>query len=282
MGRLAGDLRDRHAVVTGGSSGIGLALVRRLAGLGARVSVIALDDADLARLVAAPPSGDHPVRAVAADVGDREAVTGAVAACVEGHGPCDVLVTCAGIVYPGYFSELRDAEFERHVRVNYLGTLWPIRAVVPSMIERGTGRIVMVSSFAALLGVFGMGAYGPSKYAVRGLFETLRTELRPHGIRVSCVFPTDVDTPMLARELPLHPPEQDAMQGKIAPMSPEIVVDAILDGLATGTPRILPGRGNAVRARLLATAPGLTSRFLDRAVAKAAGRTRRRGNRSRR
>ena len=75
---------------------------------------------------------------------------------------------------------------------------------------------------------------------------------------------------MLAAEIPLHPPEQDAMQGKIKPMSPEIVVDAILDGIAHRRSRIFPGRLNASRARLLASAPALTSRFLDQAVAKAA------------
>jgi len=263
-------VRDRHAIVTGGSSGIGLALARRLAGLGARTSVIALDDGDLARLIADPPPGPHFVHSVGADLGDREQATAAVASCVERHGPCDVLVTCAGIVHPGYFTALADGDLELEMRVNYFGTLWPIRAVVPSMMERRTGSIVMISSFAAVLGVFGMGAYGPTKYAIRGLFETLRTELRPHDVHVMCVFPTDVDTPMLARELPLHPPEQDAMQGKVRPMSPEIVVDAILDGLARRRARVFPGRWNAARARLLSSAPGLTSRFLDRAVARAA------------
>lgn len=266
MRGVEASVRGRHVIVTGGSSGIGLALVRRLAGLGARTSVIALDDEALARLAAAPPSG---VQVIGADLGDRERAYGAVAACVARHD-CDVLVTCAGVVEPGYFQELPDDEFEREMRVNYFGALWPIRAVVPSMIERGVGTIVAISSFAALLGVFGMGAYGPSKYAIHGLTETLRTELRPHGVHVMCVFPTDVDTPMLAYELPRHPPEQDAMQGKVRPISPEVVVDDILRGIARRTPRIYPGRWNGARARLLASAPGVTGWILDRAVAKAA------------
>jgi 3-dehydrosphinganine reductase len=270
MGTRGADLRDRHVIVTGGSSGIGFALVRRLAGLGAKVSVIALDDGDLERLTADPPPGIHEIHVVGADVGERERVNRAIATCIERHGECDVLVTCAGVVLPGYFQDLPDNEFEREMQVNYFGTLWAVRAVVPSMMERRTGSIVMISSFAALLGVFGMGAYSPTKFAIHGLAETLRCELRPRGVHVACVFPTDVDTPMLAAEVPLHPPEQDAMQGKVKPMSPEILVDAILDGIARRRSRIFPGWLNASRARLLASAPALTSRFLDRAVAKAA------------
>jgi 3-dehydrosphinganine reductase len=263
---MASMLRDRHALVTGGSSGIGLALVRRLLGLGARVSVVALDDDDLARLRAEFPA----VRAVGADLADRLRAHAAVAACVERHGPVDLLVTCAGTVHPGYFDRLPDEVLEREMRVDYFGTLWPIRAVLPSMLERGSGTIVAFSSFAALVGVFGMGAYAPPKYAIRGLCETLRTELKPRGIHVACVFPTDVDTPMLAAEIPQHPPEQDAMQGKIRPMSPEVVVDAILHGIGRGRAYVYPGRWGRSRAWVASSAPWLVHRIVDRAVERAA------------
>lgn len=268
MSRKPAPVNNRHVLVTGGTSGIGLALVRRIVALGARTSAIALDDDDLERVRNEPGLGG--VCLEAADVSDREQTNEAVAACVDRHGPVDILITSAGIVRPGYFMDLPDSEFEREMRVNYLGTLWPIRAVVPSMIERRAGSIVSISSFAALLGVFGMGAYTPSKYAVRGLCETLRLELKPHGIHVGCVFPTDVDTPMLEREVPLHPPEQDAMQGKVKPVSPEVVVDAILDGLARRRPRIYPGRRTALLARVVGTAPEVSARISDRLIRKAA------------
>ncbi len=272
MGRTP-DLRDRHVIVTGGSSGIGLALVRRVAALGARVSVIALDDADMARLREAPPAGAHPLHLAPADVADRGQVRAAIASCRERHGPTDVLVTCAGVVHPGYFDELPDAVFERDMAIDYFGTLWCIRAALPDMLERGRGTIVCISSFAGLVGVFGMGAYCPPKYAVRGLCETLRVELKPRGIHVACVFPTDVDTPGLAAEIPQHPPEQDAMQGKIRPMSPEVVVDAILDGIARRRTRIYPGRWTWLLARLANGAPWVADLIADRAVAEAARRT---------
>lgn len=268
-GRAPEVLQGRHVVVTGGSSGIGLAFVMRAVAMGARVSLLALDDADLARLRTDPWTGQHGVFAAVADVTDRHQVTRGVEGAVARHGPCDVLVTSAGIVRPGYFQDLPDSEFERHMAVNYFGTLWAIRAVVPAMIERSSGSIVAISSFAGLVGVFGMGAYVPSKYAVRGLCETLRLELKAYGIHVACVFPTDVDTPMLAAEQPLHPPEQDAMQGKVKPMPPEAVVDAILDGIAHRKSRIYPGRSNGLLARVAQTAPELTARIFDRAIANA-------------
>ena len=83
------------------------------------------------------------------------------------------------------------------MEVDYFGTLHAVRAVVPSMIERQRGHLVLVGSTAALIGVFGYSAYAPAKYAVRGLAETLRVELAPHGIVVACVYPPDTKTPGL-------------------------------------------------------------------------------------
>jgi 3-dehydrosphinganine reductase len=267
------DLRDRHVIVTGGSSGIGLALVRRVLALGAKVSVVALDDGDLERLRADPPPGSHPLHLAPADVSERAQAASAVVLAIERHGPADVLVTCAGVVHPGYVEDLPDAVLERDMGIDYFGTLWCIRTVLPSMLERGSGTIVCISSFAGLIGVFGMAAYCPPKYAVRGLCETLRTELKPRGIHVASVYPTDTDTPGLAAEIPQHPPEQDAMQGKIKPKSPEIVVDAILDGIARKRKRIYPGRWNPFLARLATGAPWVGDRIVDRAVARAATRS---------
>lgn len=272
MGRVP-DLRDRHAIVTGGSSGIGLALVRRLGAMGAKVSVVALDDGDLARLRDEPPCGVHPPHLAAADVSDREAVSAAIAGAIAAHGAPEILITCAGVVHPGYVEDLSDEVLERDMAIDYFGTLWAIRAVLPTMLERGSGTIVCISSFAGLIGVFGMAAYCPPKYAVRGLCETLRVELKPRGVHVASVYPTDVDTPGFAAELPQHPPEQTAMQGKIRPISPEVVVDAILDGIARRRKRIYPGGWNWLLARLANGAPMIGDRIVDRAVTRATTRS---------
>ncbi|MCB2222865.1 MAG: SDR family oxidoreductase [Actinobacteria bacterium] len=259
----------RHAVVTGGSSGIGLATVRMLVADGARVSVIALDDGYLAALAADPPTGEHPVHLEAADVSDRAQAEAAVTACVAAHGPCDVLITCAGIVLPGYFEDLDVAEFEREMAVNYLGTLYAVKAVVPSMLERGGGAIACISSTAGLIPVFGYTAYGPTKYAVRGLCEILRNEMKPRGITVSAVYPSDVDTPQLAFEEPHKPAELRAVAGTVKPVSAEQVAAAILEGIRKGSAVIYPEAKTRFLARVAGAFPGLTRSILDRIVGRA-------------
>ncbi|MBT8192792.1 MAG: SDR family oxidoreductase [Acidimicrobiia bacterium] len=263
-------LRDKHVIITGGSSGIGLATTRRLVTLGARVSIVALDDEYLEELRRHPLVGDHPVHLEAADVADRPRLESALERSVSVHGPCDVLLTCAGIVHPGYFEDLPVEEFEREMAVDYFGTLYAIKAVVGSMMERGEGTIACVSSTAGLLGVFGYSAYGPAKYAVRGLCDIIRYELRPHGIHVACVFPSDVDTPQLAYEEPLKPAELRAVSGTIRPIPPGQVADAIVKGIVRRRPVIYAEARTRAVARLAGTAPGFTRFYLNRVVAKAA------------
>ncbi len=260
--------RDVHALVTGGSSGIGLATLRLLAARGSRVSVIALDDADLATLAAAPlpAAGLH---LEAADVADRPALEAAVAACARAQGPVDLLITSAGITRPGYFEELPSHEFERQMAVDYFGTLYAIRAVVPSMIERRRGIIAAISSTAGILGVFGYSAYGPAKYAVRGLCEIIRVELKPHRIHVACVYPSDVDTPQLAFEEPLKPPELRAVSGTIKPIPPQKVAAAIIRGIEKRRPVIYAETKTRLVARIAGTAPGFTRLYMDVVVGRA-------------
>jgi 3-dehydrosphinganine reductase len=261
---------DKHVIITGGSSGIGLATARRLVAAGARVSVIALDDEYLEELRGDPIDGAHRVHLEAADVADRPRLESAIERCVSVHGPCDVLLTSAGIVHPGYFEELPVEEFEREMAVDYFGTLYAIKAVVGSMLERGEGSIVCVSSTAGLLGVFGYSAYGPAKFAVRGLCDIIRYELKPRGIHVACVYPSDVDTPQLAYEEPLKPPELRAVSGTIKPIPPDQVAAAIVKGIRWRRPVIYAESKTRAVARLAGTAPGFTRFYLNRVIAKAA------------
>jgi 3-dehydrosphinganine reductase len=264
---MRGDpFRDRHAVVTGGSSGIGLALVHRLVERGARVSVLALDDGDLDALW---EEGLPGVVLAAGDVGDRARVEAAVAGFTEIQGPPDVLVTVAGVTRPGYFQDLPDDEFERQMRINYLGALHAIRAVVPAMIDRRRGTIISISSAAGLLGVFGYSAYGPTKYAVRGLCEVLRVELKPYGIHVGCVFPSDVDTPMLAFETPLKPAELVAISGTVKPIPPDRAADAIIRGIERRRAKVFTDRKTKWIVRLAFLAPGPFRWAMDGVVRKA-------------
>ena len=256
---------SRHALVTGGSSGIGLAVVRLLVEAGARVSVLALDDADLMHF-ATPPYDRASV--VPTDVAWRDEVFAGVARAERERGPADLVVTCAGVVRPGYFTELDLGEHEREMNINYFGTLWTIRAAAPAMMARRRGAIMAISSFAGLVGPFGYSAYSPSKFAVRGLCECLRAELKPRGVHVGCVFPPDTDTPQLAGELPLKPPE--AQGSSLLPtLSAQEVALAVLRGALRRSARVYPGRRTPAYARAVLALPGVTEVVMDRDVARA-------------
>jgi len=259
-------LAGRHAIVTGGSSGIGLATACLLAERGASVSLIARRPDLLA--AAADEVGTHggTVRTATADVADDVALRAAISTSVAEGGPCDVLVTSAGVARPGHFGELSDEDFRRAMEVNYFGTLNAIRAVAPGMVERRRGHIVGISSAAALVGVFGYTAYGASKYAVRGLLEALRAEMVPHGVHVACAFPPDTDTPQLVEEDRFKPDETRAVAGSIKPLSAERVARSIVEGMERRDPWIIPDVPTRALARGSTLLRGTVNRYTDRAV----------------
>ncbi|GAB2902608.1 SDR family oxidoreductase [Streptomyces mayteni] len=268
------DLNGCHAVVTGGSSGIGLATARLLAGRGARVSLLARDGE---RLVAAGEllrAAGASVAVERADVADRAALTAALGRLQDTWGPCDVLVNSAGTAGPGHFLDLPDGAFRRQMEVNYFGTLHAMRAVVPGMVKRGRGSVVAVSSAAALVGVFGYTAYAPSKHAVHGLMAAVRGELARHGVHSAVVFPPDVDTPQLAAENLLKPEETRAIGGMFRPLTAERVAASIVAGIERRRFVICPDLGT----RALAALGGLLGPLLRREFDRRTTRARRRGH----
>jgi 3-dehydrosphinganine reductase len=263
------DITNAHAIITGGSSGIGRAVAQQLAERGARVSLLARRQDLLDEVAGELRTGDRQVETASVDVADRDAVTAAIERVTRALGPCDVLVTSAGMVEPGYFSAMADDVFRQTIDVDYFGTLWPIRAVVPSMVERRTGSIVGVSSGAGLVGVFGYSAYSPAKFAVRGLLEVLRCELAPYGVHVGCACPPDTDTPQLAYENQIKPKETAAISGAIKPISAERVARSIVRGIERERFLITADSQTKVLARLTGLAPGLLQGMFDRTVRKA-------------
>jgi 3-dehydrosphinganine reductase len=274
-----------HAVITGGSSGIGLALARKLAAAGYDLSLIArrkglLDEAaaEIARGFVRP---GQRVCVFPADVADAAAAEGAVAAAIAALGPPDLVVTSAGIAIPGYFEEVPTAVFERTMAVNYFGTLYVLRAALPAMRARRQGRIVLVSSGAALTGIFGYGAYGPSKFAVRGLAETLQAELRADDIAVSIAYPPDTETPQLVEEEKTKPDETKRITSVAATWSADAVAAAILAGIERGAFAITPGATLTLMRRLPGLAIPLLRWYCDRLVAGVRAKRRREGARPR-
>ena len=262
--------RDTHVVVTGGSSGIGRAFVRQVVARGARVSVLALPDDDLDDTAAELRAAGATYEVAGLDVTDPAAVGAAMSRVTGALGPCDVLLTCAGIAHPGYFERLDDSIFRRTMEVDYFGTLYAMRAVVPAMIARGHGSVVGISSAAGLVGVFGYSAYSPTKFAVRGLLEVLRGELRPRGIHVGCVCPPDTDTPQLAYENRYKPAETFAISGAIKPYAADDVAASIVQGMERGRFLITPDWQTKVLARTSGLLRGLWFGYFDHRVSRTA------------
>jgi NAD(P)-dependent dehydrogenase (short-subunit alcohol dehydrogenase family) len=173
--------KGRAAIVTGGASGIGAAIARRLTSAG--VEVHALD------VTAA-------LDTIQVDVTNEEACRRAVSE----SEPVDILVNCAGVAGQNAPSwKLPDGEFERVIAVNLIGTYYMCRAVLPGMVARGWGRIVNIASIAGKEGNPNACAYSASKAGVIGLTKSLAKEVADTGVLVNCVTPAVIETPMLGQ-----------------------------------------------------------------------------------
>lgn len=185
-------LQGQVAVVTGGNSGIGRKTVERFLEAGARVVV-----ADLAESPSFPPSND--VRYIRCDVTEEQQVRDALSLAVAEFGGLDILVNNAGI-FSGYgkIVDKDKNDFERCFRVNVLGVSYGVKCAGELM--RDGGRIVNTASAAGLIGAAGIADYSASKHAVVGLTKSAALELADRHIRVNCICPTTVNTPMAHEE----------------------------------------------------------------------------------
>jgi 3-dehydrosphinganine reductase len=267
-------LSNQHVFITGGSSGIGLALARQAAAAGSRLSLVGRDSAKLAaaaRDVRAAVPGVSEIVTVPADVSVESAVLAALHTAEAVHGPVDILITSAGVARPGYFEEIPVSVFERTMAVNYFGTLYAIKAVVPGMRARGRGAVVLISSGAGLVGLFGYTPYAPSKFALRGLAEALRGELKPAGVAVTIVYPPDTDTPQLAEENLTKPPETKALTAGGGLWTADAVARVTLDAVRRGRFAVAPG----VQLTILAWLHSLIAPVLHWSFDRVAARARR-------
>ena len=262
-----------HVIITGGSSGIGEAFARVYLARGCRVSLIARREEGLytakARLHDGGRLGER-IAVFSADVADAARLDETIGQAEGRFGPCDLLIASAGIAEPGYFEALSPDAFRRQIDVNLLGVVNAARSVYCGMVRRRSGTILIVSSAAAFLGIFGYTAYGASKFAVSGFAEALRAEAKRHGVRVAICFPADTETPQLAFEEKLKPPETKAITGAIEPMDADDLARRVVRKLDAGRFAIYPNIRVALLARFGRVLQPAVHLWLDRTVGRAA------------
>jgi 3-dehydrosphinganine reductase len=266
------DFNAQHIIITGGSSGIGKATAKLFAKAGANITIIArnLDQLEVAQteISAVKLHSHQQIFTLTADVSQREQAETAIQTAIDKKGVPDVLITSAGIAYPGYFKEIPIDIFEQTMAVNYFGSLYCVRAVVPLMQQQRRGQIVLLSSGAGLIGIYGYTAYSPSKFALRGLAESLRGELKPFRIGVSIVYPPDTDTPQLEAENRTKPPETRKITKTTKTWTAEAVAMEIIKGIKKQKFAITPGFEIALLHRLHSILAPILNGYMDKIVSQ--------------
>ena len=199
-------LAGQVALVTGGSRGLGLAIARALAAQGARVACVARPGAELDAAVAGLVAAGAEAVAAPADVTASAEVNRAVAAVVGRWGRLDVLVLNAGTWKGASLADTSDELFDQLVNLNLKGAFYALRAAIPTMVAAGRGTVVGIDSIGGLAGSAGSGAYAASKWGLRGLLESAALELRPHGLRVSLLYPHNINS--AGRDIPPDSPDR--------------------------------------------------------------------------
>jgi NAD(P)-dependent dehydrogenase (short-subunit alcohol dehydrogenase family) len=241
--------RGQVALITGAASGMGQLSAWRLAAEGVKVAALDVDEAGLARTAARSPS----VTPIVCDVRDWEAVQQAVAHVEAELGPIDRVTNAAAIAPTAPLLDQPVDTIRALIEINYLGTVHVTKAAVPAMVERGRGDLVNYASLAGWLPSLGFGGYSASKFAVVAFTETLAHEVAGSGLRVTCVCPPIVDTPLLSQ---VREGAEVLVESQKA-ISPEVVLDAIEAGIDKGTLFVFPTFETKATLWVRKLAPGL-------------------------
>jgi len=245
--------RGEVALVTGAASGMGRLAAQRMAASGARVSAVDVN----AEGLRATAEGHERISTRALDVTDSHAVQELIEEVEAELGPIERVYNAAAIMPTGLLVEQEIETIRRIMDINYGGVANVTRAVVPRMLERGRGDLVNFASIAGWLPALHFGAYNASKFAVVAFTEVLAHETRGRGVRITCVCPPPVATPLLDQAK-----SKPRILEQSPPIRPEEVLDAIEDALERGRLWVFPGRGTSLIWRLRRLLPGLMWRRL--------------------
>lgn len=258
------DFGNKTVFITGGSSGIGLATANKLAAKGANIIIFARREVQLDESVQEIKTHtvlqNQTIDRMTIDVADNENITSTLEAAVKKFGVPDLFINCAGGSFAARFDDITSDQFDNLIRINLNGTRNATAAILPHMKRKGRGIIVIVASTAGLIPVYGYTAYGTSKYALVGLAECLRPELKPQNIRVHVLCPPEVDTPLVENEEKTSPAETKLLKHLAGKLTADEAADALIKGIEKNRFMIIPGK----MAKLLYFTQRMTPGFLFR------------------
>jgi 3-dehydrosphinganine reductase len=263
--------KNKVIIITGGSSGLGKALAKRLVAEGAHVALVARDKSkleDVKNKLSAIKRAGQKIESFSCDVSSQEATENAFHEIAQTIGVPDVLINSAGILKEGHFEKLPLSTFRDVMDINFFGIIHCIRAALPYFRENGSGRIVNIASLGGKIGSFGYGAYCSSKFALVGLTDILRAELKPQNIRLHLVCPGEFQSPMVDDLNTYRTAENKAVTQTVPVLSLDQVADEVMAGILKNSYLIIPGR----LARVIETAnrwfPALTRWVTDLKIKK--------------
>jgi NAD(P)-dependent dehydrogenase (short-subunit alcohol dehydrogenase family) len=235
--------KNKHVYITGGSSGIGLEIARKLYSYGANLTIIARNSAKLEdarqEIEQLKVSSGQFIKCLSVDVSNSDELSRVISQAMKEFGAPDILINSAGIISCDYLGNMSYDTFDAVMKINLYGTRNMIAEVLPAM-KKG-GHIVIISSMAGLVGMCGYTAYGTSKFALVGLAECLRCEVKQQGIHLTLVCPPEIDTPMLLDEMKTMPYESRILKNMAGQLKLESVVRHMLRTVARKKFMMVPG-----------------------------------------
>lgn len=245
--------REKVAIITGASSGIGRAIAWRLAQEGARVVLAARRQSALEEAAAQIEQLGGEALLAPTDVASQADVTRLIETTMQRFGRIDFVIANAGVYYRGDITTLSAEVFQQSLDVNFMGAVRPVLAALPHLQAQKSGHIVLMCSMDGKKGIRSDGPYVAAKYAMAGFGDVLRQDLHGTGVDVSIIFPGRVDTPMI---------DGLVVPGISKPVSPDLVAAAVLDAIRRRRPEVIV----PYRARLLLVAHLVSPRLSDWAI----------------
>ncbi len=237
-------LKSKLTLISGGSSGIGLAMAHQVFQEGSSLILIARDSEKLAAakadLIQEKVLPDQFVETLSVDMRNFADLEKSLRPLLSQTSVPDYAMHSAGVVHPAIFEELSVEQFHWMMDTNYFAAVNLFQIIVPLMKERRSGHIIAMGSASSFISIWGYTAYSGSKYAIRGLMEGLRSELKPYNVFASIVFPPDTDTPQLAYENQFKPEITKHISGTIKPLPAEFVAKKIFQGVMKKQYQIIP------------------------------------------